>query len=99
MPADFTYTTTSLSSLTIDTDPAFAQTLNIDFSKGGNPIPTTAANTAGLIFNADGDGSNSTTPAGTHALNIFGELPTGPFGSETHNANDHTVFPRSASTA
>ena len=30
----------------------------------------------------------------SHALNIFGTLPTGPFASETHNANDQTVFPQ-----
>ncbi len=94
---DFTYTTSALASLTIDTDPAFAQTLSIDFGgvmpgDGFNPIPT--AEPAGLIFNADGDGSNPLPPAGTHALNIFGELLSGPFASETHNANDQTVFPQ-----
>ena len=94
---DFTYMTSALASLTIDTDPAFDQTLNVDFGgvmpgDGFNPIPSAAP--AGLIFNADGDGSNLTPPAGTHALNLFGELVSGPFGSETHNANDQTVFPQ-----
>ena len=27
-------------------------------------------------------------------MNIFGKLPTGPFASEIHNANDHSVFPQ-----
>ncbi len=94
---DLTYPTDALTSLTIDTDPAFAQTLNIDMGGvmpgDGNPIPTIAACRA-LIFNADGDGVDRHSPAGTHALNIFGELASGPFASETHNANDQSVFPQ-----
>jgi len=88
---DITWPTATIPAVTIDTDPAFDQTLNVNFGGGGNPIPTT--DTPGLIFNADGDGTGG-APAGTHALNIFGELPTGPFASETHNANDQTVFPQ-----
>ena len=58
--------------------------------------PDPLTDTPGLTLNAGGD---STSGLDTHALNIFGELPSGPFASETHNANDPTVFPRSASTA
>ena len=53
--------------------------MNIDLC-GGNPIPT---DTPGLIFNAGADANERSS---THALNIFGTLPTGPFASETHNA-------------
>ena len=63
--------------------------MNIDMS-GGNPIPF--VDTPGLTFNAGAD--FGTAGPDTHALNIFGELPTGPFASETHNANDHSVFPQ-----
>jgi hypothetical protein len=89
MPPDITYSTASLASLTIDTDPTRTQTLNINVS-GGNPIPI--ASSPGLIFNADGDGTGGST-AGVHSLNIFGELPTGPFAGETHNANDPIIPP------
>ena len=57
---------------------------------GGNPIPF--VDTPGLTFNAGAD--FGTAGVGSHAMNIFGELPTGPFASETHNANDHGVFPQ-----
>jgi hypothetical protein len=88
MPSDITYNVASLSSLTIDTSAAAAETLNLNFGGGGNPIPT--AGSPGLIFNAGADFGN----AFPHVLNIFGQLPTGPFTSETHNANDENVFPQ-----
>jgi Bacterial Ig-like domain len=87
LPHNITYNVAALSSLEIDTDPTQDETLNLSFAGGGNPIPT--GGSPGLIFNA-GD-----PVAGvTHALNISGELPSGPFASETHNANDQTVFPQ-----
>ncbi len=87
LPHNITYNVAAINSLTIDTDPTQDETLNLSFAGGGNPIPT--GGSPGLIFNA-GD-----PVAGvTHALNISGELPTGPFASETHNANDQTVFPQ-----
>jgi len=87
LPQNITYNVAALLSLTIDTDPTENETLNLSFAGGGNPIPT--GGSPGLIFNA-GD-----PVAGvTHALNISGELPSGPFASEIHNANDQTVFPQ-----
>ena len=88
-PADIIYTTGDISSLTINTNAFGNQVMNIDMS-GGNPIPF--VDTPGLTFNAGAD--FGTAGAGTHAINIFGELPTGPFASETHNANDPSVFPQ-----
>jgi hypothetical protein len=85
---DITYVTASLASFTLDTSANADETLNVDFSKGGNPIPTASA--AGLIFNAGADFGNMHS----HALNILGTLPSGAFTSETHNANDETVFPQ-----
>jgi hypothetical protein len=87
LPHDITCTTSALASLTIDTDAAFNQTLNLDFGEGGNPIPT--AGMPGLIFNAGNPAAGA-----SHTMNIFGELPSGPFASETHNANDQSVFPQ-----
>ncbi len=87
-PADITYTTLDLSSLTINTSDFGTQVMNIDMS-GGNPIPY--VDTPGLTWNASPDGGGGFD---THALNIFGTLPTGPFASETHNANDQSVFPQ-----
>jgi hypothetical protein len=78
---DVTFPTASLSMLTIDTDPTFAQTLNVDMGEGGNPIPT--ADTPGLVFNA-GDPATQVS----HALNIFGKVNGAPFASETDNAED-----------
>jgi hypothetical protein len=88
MPGTITYTTAIIDTFALDAGPAGDQLLDIDFS-GGNPIPTFGA--PGLIFNA---GSLSATPTNTDGLNLFGELPSGPFASETHNANDPTVFPQ-----
>ena len=88
-PADIIYTVGDVSSLTISTSSFGNQVLNIDMS-GGNPIPF--VDTPGLIFNAGAD--FGTAGLGTHAMNIFGALPTGPFASETHNANDPNVFPQ-----
>ncbi len=87
-PATITYTTGETSSLTINTGPAGNQVLNIDFSSG-NPIP--AFSTTGLIFNAGADFGNTLN---SHALNLFGTLPSGAFASEIHNANDHGVSPQ-----
>ena len=87
IPADITYITASLFSVEIDTDPTQDEALNIDFSGGGNPIPT--AGQPGLIFNA-GDPLFDAS----HVLTISGELPSGPFASEVHNANDQSVFPQ-----
>ncbi len=87
-PADITYTTLELSSLTINTSDFGTQVMNIDMS-GGNPIPY--MDSPGLTWNASPDGTGA---LGSHALNIFGELATGPFASETHNANDQSVFPQ-----
>ena len=84
---DITYTTSSLASLTIDTDPTQDESLDLEFGGGGNPIPT--ASQPGLIFNA-GDPA----PGVSHVLTISGELASGPFESEIHNANDQTVFPQ-----
>ena len=86
-PADIIYTTGDISSLTIDTSAFGNQVMNIDMSSG-NPIPFVGS--PGLTFNA---GADFGTP-GSHAINIFGELPTGPFASEIHNANDPGVFPQ-----
>jgi hypothetical protein len=88
-PADITYTTDEISSLTINTNAFGDQVMNIDMS-GGNPIPFVG--TPGLTFNAGAD--FGTAGVGTHAINIFGELPTGPFATEVHNANDPNVFPQ-----
>ncbi len=85
--ANVTYVTTSLASLTINTDGSESQTLNLNFGNGGNPIPT--ASSPGLVFNAI-----NPAPGVSNVLNIFGTLPTGAFASETHNANDQTVFPQ-----
>ena len=87
-PADITYTTVDLGSLTINTSDFGTQVMNIDMS-GGNPIPY--VDTPGLTWNASPDGTGGFD---THALNIFGTLPTGPFASETHNANDQSVVPQ-----
>ena len=87
LPHNITYNVAALNSLEIDTDPTQDETLNVSFAGGGNPIP--AGGSPGLIFNA-GDPAKGVS----HALNISGELPTGPFTSETHNANDQTVFPQ-----
>lgn len=100
--SDISYTTGSLRSVTFSADGSQDVTLNVDFSgafapanvgagqfqpfnagPGGNPIPS---GSPGLIFNA-GNG------AGAHALNLTGQLPTGAFASETHNANDGAVSP------
>ncbi len=40
-----------------------------------------------MSYNAGGNGQPT-----SQALNIFGELPSGAFATETHNANDPTVF-------
>ena len=88
-PADIIYTTGDVSSLTINTSAFGSQVMNIDMS-GGNPIPFVG--TPGLTFNAGAD--FGTAGLDTHAINIFGTLPTGPFASETHNANDPNVFPQ-----
>ena len=87
-PATITYLTDDASTLTIDTNAAGSQVLNVDFS-GGNPIP--ADGTPGLVFNG---GGTSGSFVGNHILNLFGTLPSGAFTSETHNANDQTVFPQ-----
>ena len=63
--------------------------MNIDMS-GGNPIPFVGSARLDLQRRR----RLWTTRWGSHALNIFGTLPTGPFASETHNANDHGVFPQ-----
>ena len=86
-PADIIYTTGDISSLTIDTSAFGDQVMNLDMSNG-NPIPFVGS--PGLIFNAGADGSSAPN---SHALNIFGDLPSGPFASEIHNANDPAVFP------
>ena len=91
-----TFNTGSLSSLTIQTDPTLAQTLTVDFGgiragDGGNPIPY-AGGVPGLIFEADGDGTSTGTPAGTHELILEGELGTGPFATEVHNAESPSDF-------
>jgi Bacterial Ig-like domain len=86
LPMDIMYDTASLGGLTIDTDGSQDQLLNLDFGQGGNPIPQ--GGTPGLVYNAGDPG-----PFVTHAMNIFGELPSGPFDSETHNANDPSVLP------
>ena len=87
-PGAITYTTSEISPLTIDTGPSGTQVMNIDFSNG-NPIPS--GTVPGLVFNA---GANATSASGSHALNLMGTLPSGPFASEIHNANDQTVFPQ-----
>jgi len=87
-PAQIAYDTAALSSLTIKTSDFGTQVMNIDM-KGGNPIPVT--DKPGLTWNASPDGTGGFD---THALNIFDELPTGPFASETHNANAQSVFPQ-----
>jgi large repetitive protein len=90
LPYAITYNTASLASLTIKTDGADNQILNLNFGGGGNPIPT--ADTPGLFYNGEGNG----VATGTAALNVLGELPSGVFRSETHNANDQTVMPQLA---
>ena len=87
LPHNITYNVAALNSLEIDTDPTQDETLNVSFAGGGNPIPV--GGSPGLIFNA-GDPVTGVT----HALNISGELSSGPFASETHNANDQSVFPQ-----
>ncbi len=69
LPNPITYITASLASLTIDTDGAEDQILNLNFGGGGNPIPT--GSSPGLIYNAGGNGQPT-----SQALNIFGELPS-----------------------
>jgi hypothetical protein len=86
LPNDITYTTTSLASLEIDADGTKNQTLNLNFGAGGNPIPT--ASSAGLIYNAGNPAAGVSS-----ALNISGQLPSGVFASEIHNANDPAVTP------
>ena len=88
LPDDVTYNTASLASLTIDADGTKNQTLNLNFGGGGNPIPT--ASPPGLILQRGGQRSGESASA----LNISGELPSGAFASETHNANDPAVFPQ-----
>ena len=87
-PADITYTTLDLSSLTINTGDFGTQVMNIDMS-GGNPIPYT--DSPGLTWNASPDGTGA---FGLPRLEHLRQLPTGPFASEVHNANDQTVFPQ-----
>jgi len=84
-PAAIQYDTAALSSLTIDTSDFGTQIMNIDMS-GGNPIPV--VDSPGLTWNA---GADATSALDTHILNISGELPSGPFASETHNAADPDV--------
>ena len=84
LPADINYATASLASLTIDTNPVYNQTLNLDFGGGGNPIPTAAA--TGLAFN-----TGDPNAGGLHLLTIAGQLPGGPFASITPLPNDPTV--------
>ncbi len=91
-----TFHTASLSSLTIQTDPTLAQSLTVDFGgiragDGGNPIPY-AGGVPGLFFDADGDGTSTGTPAGTHELIVEGKLGTGPFATEVHNAESPSDF-------
>ncbi len=90
-PTTVTYSPSILSSLTIDTNAANNETLNLNFGGGGNPIPVSlfSPGPPGLTFNA-GDPASGVS----HILNIFGQLPTGAFTSETHGANDQTVFPQ-----
>jgi hypothetical protein len=88
-PTDIFYTASEISSLSISMGDAglSSNNLTIDFSTG-NPIPTFAG--IGLVYDS-GFGLNNT-------LNLQGDLPPangGPgFFSETHNANDPTVFPQ-----
>jgi hypothetical protein len=84
-PGSITYTTAEIGSLTIDTSSSGTQVMTVDFTNG-NPIPT--FDQPGLIFNA---GGNQSSAADSHALNIIGELPTGAFLSETHDANDPNI--------
>ena len=76
--------------MTIYTGPNGQQTLNVDFS-AGNPIPSKI--TPGLSYNA---GGGLTSAPLSHTLNLLGTLPSGPFSSETHTANDAAVAPKSA---
>jgi hypothetical protein len=87
-PADIIYDTDDAATLTLLTNHAGNQVLNVDFSTG-NPIPTFTS--IGLILNAGADFGDV---LGSHAMNLFGTLPTGPFATEVHNANDPTVFPQ-----
>ena len=84
LPENITYNVAALTSLEIDTDPSQNETLNVSFAGGGNPIPIGVS--PGLTFDA-GD----PVPGVSHALNIAGDLLSGPFASETHNANDSGV--------
>jgi hypothetical protein len=89
-PANIFYRTIDIATLTILTNHSGNQVLNVDFSSG-NPIPNGAGTSLGLILNAGADFGDT---LGSHALNLFGTLPSGPFATEVHNANDPTVFPQ-----
>jgi hypothetical protein len=85
------YTTSSLASLTIETDPTLTETLNVDFGgqitgDGFNPIPY-ADSVPGLIFKADGDGTGGAA-TGDHILNLVGTPDSGQFTGDTWNAQD-----------
>ena len=86
LPGEIVYITASLTSLTINTNGAEDQSLNVNFD-GANPIPA-GAGTPGLFFNAGAPAAGV-----SHALTISGELQTGPFAGEIHNANDPAVGP------
>ena len=63
--------------------------MNIDFAEAATRFPPRLA---GPDLQRGGD-PERLPPGVSHALNILGELASGPFTSETHNANDPTVFP------
>jgi hypothetical protein len=88
-PANIIYTTsdTAALNLTLGNAGASSNDLTIDFSTG-NPLPT--FDPIGFVYNS-GFGFDNT-------LNLQGDLPGGlggpGFNTETHNANDPTVFPQ-----
>lgn len=86
---DLTYGTAALTSLTIDTNPAFNQTLNLNFGAGGNPIPANGG--TGLAFN-----TGNPNAGGVHLLTISGQLPTGGFAKVTPIPNDPSVVTKTA---
>jgi hypothetical protein len=83
-PAPISYDARELSLLTIDTGPKGSQALNVNFIVG-NPIPELSA--IGLVFDA---AAGTTNAANSHALNLLGMLPTGPFLTETTDAQGPT---------
>jgi hypothetical protein len=86
-PAEVSYATATLNSLTISTAPDIYQQLQIDFTTF-NPIPIPAFDDVpGLSFNAGADSDD-----GDGELILYGDNTADPFTDETNNASDPNIL-------